>query len=136
MIGLRPGRRTHYAGTSYRSEFEADVARGLDSNGVEFAYESENYLYSTAHNYTPDFVLPGGVVVEAKGYFDAQDRRTLLEVRKQHPAMDLRILFQKADRRLTPKRRAKKSMTYGEWATKHGFIWAEGPNIPKEWILE
>ena len=135
MIGLTARQGKRYKGVTYRSGFEASIAEQLDSDGIEFAYEPGTYLYSSPREYTPDFVLPGGVVVEAKGNLSPQDRRLLLEVRDQNPGLDLRLLFERAGNRLTPKRYAKTSMTYGEWATKHGFIWAEGPSIPREWIL-
>jgi len=79
--------------------------------------------------YTPDFVLPNGVIVETKGLFDSDDRRKMLAVKAQHPGLDIRLCFQKADVKLS---RAHRSITYAQWATRHGFAWCEG-NIPTTW---
>lgn len=54
----------------------------------------------------------------------------MLSVARQHPDIDIRILFQRANTRLT---KSKNSMTYGQWATKHGYQWSEGEHIPEEW---
>jgi len=79
--------------------------------------------------YTPDFILPNGVVVETKGHFKSDDRRKMLAVQAQHPDLDIRLCFQNATDKIS---RAKRSMTYGQWATKHGFKWSSGC-IPASW---
>ena len=35
--------------------------------------------------YTPDFVLPNGIIIETKGRFTVADRRKHLLIKKQHP---------------------------------------------------
>ena len=37
--------------------------------------------YVIQHNYTPDFLLPNGVYLECKGYWDADDRRKIKAVK-------------------------------------------------------
>ena len=39
------------------------------------------------------------------------------------------FLFQNSKAKLS---RGKRSLTYGAWATKHGFLWSHG-SIPEEW---
>lgn len=80
--------------------------------------------------YIPDFVLPNGVIVETKGRFTTEDRAKMLNVMRDNPQLDIRFLFQRANQRIT---RSKNSMTYGEWADKHGFRWSTGDSIPEEW---
>ena len=96
---------------------------------MAFEYESVPLTYVLTSVYTPDFVLPNGVIVETKGLFDSDDRRKMLAVKAQHPALDIRLCFQKADVRLS---RAPRSLTYAQWAKRHGFPWCEG-NIPTTW---
>lgn len=117
-------------GTSrFRSKFEAGVAASLVKRGLAFDYESRALPYTIESIYTPDFVLPNGVIVETKGIFDADDRRKMVAVKAAHPHLDIRLCFQKADVRLS---RAPKSLTYWQWAERHGFIWCEG-HIPTTW---
>ena len=114
----------------FRSKYEKRV---YDNRGDrKLAYEPSTPLivYTTSARYIPDFALGNGVLVETKGYFDARARSKMLAVKKQNPSLDIRILFQRANTRLT---KSKNSMMYWQWAEKHGFPWAEGEHIPEEW---
>lgn len=103
---------------------------------VPFQYEPDRFSYWREHHYTPDlWVLASepvvrGFYVELKGYFTARDRTKLLAVRERHPMLDLRLLFQDATKKLNKRSRT----TYGEWATKHEFVWASGTSIPQGWL--
>lgn len=113
----------------YRSGFESRVANSLKSACPEAGYEDTTLPYTLTCKYIPDFTLPNGVFVEAKGYFTSEDRTKLKAVKLQNPDADVRILFQNASVKLS---KASKT-TYGDWATKNGFIWAEGTAVPKAW---
>ena len=113
----------------YRSKFEARIAATLNKNRVDFSYESVALDYKIESVYTPDFILPSGVIVETKGHFKPEDRRKMLAVKAQHPHLDIRLCFQNANDKIS---RAKRSMSYGQWATRHGFAWSSG-NIPTTW---
>lgn len=130
------GKATEASGVRYRSGLEASVARDLEQRRVTFGYEVVELFYEIPHTYTPDFVIrtkSGKVIyVEAKGYFTSADRRKLLEVKRAHPQVDIRLLFQNAKNRIG---KAKASKTYGQWATKSGFKWAE-EWVPEEWVNE
>ena len=115
--------------SKYRSKFEAGLAAGLIQNKVNFTYEDMTLPYVIKATYKPDFILSNGVVIEAKGHFRPEDRKKLLAVKKQHPDLDIRFVFQNGNDKLT---RAKRSVTYGQWATRHGFKWASG-SIPQDW---
>ena len=123
----------------YRSKFEASFAKQLEGENVSFEYEASVIGYTIPERkgkYTPDFKLLGGrtslpVFIETKGYWDAEDRTKLKLVKEQHPDLDLRIVFMNANNKI----HKKSKTTYGDWATKHGFKWAN-KTIPKEWIKE
>ena len=69
---------------AFRSGLEEKVADLLVDLGVKYEYESTKVDYVISHIYTPDFVLPNGVVLECKGYWDAADRRKIKTVKQQH----------------------------------------------------
>lgn len=119
---------------AYRSKYEARVAKKCTKR---FTYESESIPWQPpVKKYTPDFVFEkrdgGTMFVETKGRFLTADRTKMKCVKEQHPHLDIRILFQNAKVRLS-----KKSKTsYGEWAEKNGFKWAEGEVLPASWLKE
>lgn len=116
----------------YRSKFEEAVARdGAAKAGAPLAYETLSISYVIEASYSPDFRLPSGIIVEAKGLFDADDRRKHLAIKRQHPGLDIRFVFQRAK---SPIRKGSKT-TYAAWCDRHGFKWAEG-SIPMSWIRE
>lgn len=115
----------------YRSGLEEKVATKLKASGVEFGYETTKIKYvvpESVHNYTPDFVFSNGVIVETKGYWDIADRKKHLLIRNQHPDLDIRFVFSNASTKI---RKGSKT-SYGDWATKNGFLWAE-KTIPESW---
>lgn len=96
----------------------------LQKSKVDFKYESERIPYTISGNYIPDFVLhtsAGTVYLETKGYFRPEAKRKMVAVKKQHPELDIRIVFYSA------------SKTNIRWATKHGFKFAFH-KIPEDWL--
>jgi len=85
----------------------------------------------TNHTYTPDFVLPNGIIIEAKGLFSSADRKKHLYVQEQHPLLDIRFVFSNAHSRLYKGSKTR----YGDWCIKHGFQFAD-KLIPIAWIKE
>ena len=86
----------------YRSGLEYKVAEALKESDIKYLYEAvkiewEDLAYRT---YTPDFVLPNGIIIETKGMFTAADRRKHLAVQKQHPKLDIRFVFENSRRKL------------------------------------
>ena len=120
------------ATSKYRSKFEAGIAASLEQRSVPFSYEPIVLDYVIQAKYKPDLILGNGIVVELKGFFSAQDRRKMLCVKEQHPELDIRMCFQNAKDKIS---RARKSITYGAWATRHGFKWASG-TIPEDWYAQ
>jgi len=125
---FRQYRRRH---SKYRSGFEGQVASFLTGKGATFEYETLRLKYIKECSYTPDFILPNGVIVEVKGYFAPSDRTKHLRVRESNPEVDIRFCFQNANNRLSK----KSTTTYAEWCDKHGFLWCH-KEIPEEWILQ
>ena len=115
----------------YRSRLEQDIASHLERVGAMFEYESIRLPYTRECVYTPDFILPNGIIVEAKGWFRSSDRSKLALVKKRLPSIDIRIVFQRSGNRLNKQTKT----TYAEWANKNGFPHAEG-RIPEGWLKE
>lgn len=121
-----------------RSGYEKKVRKCLEENKVQYTYESMVIKYvvpETKRSYTPDFILPNGVIIESKGYpFSSKDRAKMLFVKEQHPELDVRILFER-DLKISRKG-AKKVTKYSDWAEKNGFKYAISPQgiIPEEWL--
>ncbi len=119
----------------FRSGFEKKIFQNAKKKKKKVEYEpQDSHLhYTLPRKYIPDFRLPNGVLVEAKGRFTAADRTKLLRVRLENPEIDLRLLFQRANNRLT---KSPNSLMYWQWAERHDFIWAEGETIPLEWFKD
>lgn len=120
--------------TPYRSGLEDDIAIQLKYVGIEADYEKYSVSYSipeSKHIYTPDFILPNGIIIEAKGIFDTADRQKHLLIQKQHPELDIRFVFSNPNTKLY-----KGSKTsYAAWCTKHGFQYAS-KFIPESWLKD
>lgn len=126
-------KRGHSVG-AYRSGLEAKNQQWLEQNGVKAEYESHyiNYVIPASdHKYTPDFILPNGIIVETKGIFDSDDRKKHLLVREQHPELDIRFVFSSSRSKLYK----GSPTTYGSWCEKNGFKFAD-KFIPVEWLRE
>lgn len=117
----------------YRSGLEIKIQEQLKSLGVSFKYEKVKVEWEDLkyRKYTPDFILPNSIIVEIKGLFTAEDRRKHLLVKKQHPTLDIRFVFESSKRRLS---KVSKT-TYADWCIKYGFMYAD-KEIPEEWIEE
>ena len=135
-MGQKPKRnayaRRHVTGV-YRSGLEKEVTAFLSKVQEKVRYEElviewEDLRYRT---YTPDFVLDNGIIVETKGLFDSEDRRKHLEVRKQHPYLDIRFVFSNAKAKLY---KGSKT-TYADWCDKNNFLWSHRV-IPEDWLKQ
>ena len=119
---------------AYRSGLEDKVSKQLESKGVKFDYELWSIPYvipASDHKYTPDFLLPNGIFVEAKGLWDSDDRKKHLLIREQYPDLDIRLVFSSSRSKLY-----KGSPTsYAEFCEKHGILFAD-KLIPVDWLKE
>ena len=69
---------------AFRSRLEEKVADLLVELGVKYEYECSKVPYTISHMYCPDFVLPNGVILECKGYWDSADRKKIKSVKENH----------------------------------------------------
>lgn len=107
-----------------RNKFETRLYNTLRFKKIKFKYESEKIPYVIAGHYIPDFILVtplGKIYVEAKGYLRPEHKRKMVAVKRQHPEIDLRILFY-----------ARKEKDI-RWAERNGFKWAVD-TFPQEWL--
>ena len=118
----------------FRSGLEEKVAEYLTSKGVGFSFETLKVSYvkpETKHIYTPDFILDNGIIIETKGRWMLDDRKKHILIRKQHPNLDIRILFQNANAKI---RKGSKT-SYADFCEKHGIPYAHR-EIPVAWLKE
>lgn len=134
-------RQSYFKGGAYtykrptkRSHFEDTISKQLATLKKPEHYEEYQIHYTkpeSKHIYTPDFVLPNGIIIEAKGLFECEDRQKHLFIHEQYPNLDIRFVFQ------NPKLKLYKGSktTYGDWADKNGFKYA-AKQIPASWFRE
>lgn len=153
---MKPKKRSKgkypYKGTWYKSRFEQNIARYLDSISCPFKYEEVTYFYRHPvkngrcldcesknvvrfRKYTPDWLIPvrdQDIIIESKGKFDQAGRSMMASVREEYPTLDIRFIFQRNNKI------SRSSKTrYSDWADRHGFphyIVKGGIYIPDEWI--
>ena len=117
-----------------RSGLEQKIAEDLNRHKVDYRYEMDvlNYVQpARTAKYHPDFVLPNGIVIEAKGRFLTKDRQKQLFVKTQHPRIDVRFVFSRAATHIS-----KLSKTsYAMWCDRYGFPYVD-LSIPHEWLDE
>lgn len=117
-----------------RSGLEDVICAELTRRGVAYEYETLTLEYiqpEKKRKYTPDILLPNGIVVEVKGRWVTADRQKIAMVKKQHPDMDLRMVFSNSRAKIS---KASKT-TYGDYCDKLGIPYAD-KMIPDEWIKE
>lgn len=137
--------RKRKAQRPWRSKFEEMLGRVLDGVGVAYGYETETFkiimpavghrcakcgskLIERPTRYTPDFFLPRGRVVEAKGRFTGRDRKKALAFMAQYPKRPFALLFMR-DNKLS-----KKSETYySDWCEANSVPYSIGTFKP-EWL--
>ena len=125
--------RRHCVGT-YRSGLEQKVAESLTNRGIDGHYEEQYITYvvpESSHKYTPDFVLPNGIIIETKGVWDAEDRKKHLLIKEQYPELDIRFVFTRSK---TPLYKGSKT-TYASFCETNNIKYHD-KEIPEEWLKE
>lgn len=119
----------------FKSTFEDTVFNSCKSLNIPISYENEEFTWVQHHIYTADATLrtkSGKVVVlETKGYLDADDRAKMRHVGAQHPDIYIVFWFQRPQNRITPKSKT----TYKDWALKNGFYCISSA-VELKYILE
>ncbi len=124
-IGLKHG---------FRSGLEEKMGKQIEAHGQPVLFETFKVPYvipEKTHSYTPDFLLPSGIIVEGKGIFDAQDRAKHLLIKAQYPELDIRFVFTRSKAPINPGSRT----TLALWCLKYGYQFAD-KIIPAAWLLE
>ena len=126
-------RRQHAIRNGYRSGLEDDISVDLKERGITFEYEKMKIRWILNENktYTPDFVLPNGIIIESKGRFVSADRKKHLLIQRQSPKLDIRFVFSNSKGKIN---KGSKT-TYGMWCAKYGFLYSD-KLIPQRWIEE
>ena len=95
---------------AFRSKLEEKVADLLVDLGVKYEYETTKVRRRVIqHIYTPDFVLPNGVVLEWRGYWEPADRRKIRGSEEKVADLDLRMVLVY---KISKKSKQPKSVTY------------------------
>lgn len=117
----------------YRSSLEVKIQKFLTEKGISFKYEAEKIQWEDRRfrKYTPDFILPNGIIIEAKGLFTPEDRRKHKEINKQHPNLEIRFVFENSKRKIS---KVSKT-TYADWCDSLGIVHAD-KEMPVEWASE
>jgi hypothetical protein len=116
----------------FRSGLEKEIASQLCQQRIKFEYETLTVKYSKpTSKYTPDFILPNGIIIEAKGQFVSSDRSKHKLIAQQHPDLDIRFVFSNSRTRIGKKSKT----TYAMWCDRFGFNFSD-VSIPAAWIRE
>lgn len=118
----------------YRSGLEEKVAAQLTALEVPAHYEQYKLNYEVparTATYTPDFILPNGIIIETKGRFVTEDRKKHKLIKLSHPDLDIRFVFSNPNTKIGKKSKT----TYGIWCEQLGFQFAK-LFVPREWLFE
>lgn len=110
----------------YRSKFELDVSKWFTENKIEVLYEPCKVKYTvpeSQHSYTPDFQIGANesILIEAKGYFSAADRKKMLHVIKSNPNITFRMILQNSSMKISKRSKT----TYADWCDKNQIEWCD-----------
>ena len=86
------GTRVRYKNITFRSTWEARLAKALDARGIEWEYEPERFDLGET-TYLPDFFLPKTQnYLEVKGWLKDKNQRKIALFREQHPDKPLVVV--------------------------------------------
>ena len=121
--------------SKFRSGLEERIAKQLKDLGVKYKYETLTILYTKPEEsgrYTPDFILPNGIIIEGKGQFVTSDRKKHKLIKQEFGnKYDIRFVFSNPQARIGKKTKT----TYADWRSRYGFQYAD-KKIPQSWIDE
>jgi hypothetical protein len=118
----------------FRSGLEERVSKQLEKLNVSYEYETLKIKYvqpEKNRTYTPDFILPNGIIIETKGLLRTEDRQKHKWILDQHPELNIRFVFSNSNSKI----RKGSQTTYAMWCEKLGIPYAD-KEIPLAWIKE
>lgn len=114
-----------------RNKLEQKVLSVLRDNTDNFeGYERDRLSYTvpeSQHYYTPDFKV-GDTYYEAKGIWDAEDRKKMLLVIAQYPHKKFVMVFYNQNYKIY---KGSKT-TYAMWCDKHQIAWTTPEQLTEE----
>ena len=123
----------------YRSGLELKVADQIKEAEYPVNHEKETLQYIVPQKnskYTPDFIFTkksGQIMyIETKGRWTSTDRQKMKHVLASHPDIDLRIIFQNPNQKIS---KGSKT-TYEMYAKKIGIEYVAKKEMPIEWLNE
>ena len=123
----------------YKSGLELKVSEQITEAKYPLRYETDILQYTipeSKHKYTPDFVFTkrdGSLMyIETKGRWTTIDRKKMKHVLTSNPGIDIRIVFQNPNQRISKTSRT----TYEMYANKLGIQHVAKRDIPAEWFAE
>ena len=123
----------------YKSGLEHVIADQITATPYDLKYETESLNYvvpESHHKYTPDFVFikRDGVImyIETKGRWTTADRMKMKHVLASNPGIDIRMIFQNPNQRLSKTSKT----TYEMYAKKLGIMHVAKKDMPTEWLAE
>jgi hypothetical protein len=118
----------------FRSGLERRIAAQLRGLGVPFDHEPFKVRFTQpakSRLYLPDFVLPNGIILEAKGRWETADRRKFLFIEEDWPDLDIRFVFSNAHQTISK----QSDTTYAMYCDTNGWLWAHR-EVPRSWVKE
>lgn len=110
---------------SFKSKFEKKIWNDLKRDFPNVKYEPDSYKYiqpEIQRTYTPDYKTGSKkVYLEAKGKLDLDTRKKMVWFKEYIKDVVIIFVFMNPDTKI---RKGSKT-TYGDWATKQGFIWLD-----------
>lgn len=106
----------------------------MSGRGIEAEYEALAIPYTVPARktrYSPDFLLPNGILIETKGIWKADDRKKIGLIRETYPRLELRMVFERSKARISK----TSTTTYAMIAEKLGIAFADR-DVPDDWLNE
>jgi hypothetical protein len=86
------GKRADLNNQYFRSNWEANYARILNEQKINWVYEPETFTLSNGTTYTPDFKIDEKKFVELKGWFDNDSKQKIELFLKEYPDYELDLI--------------------------------------------
>lgn len=86
------GKRADLNNQYFRSNWEANYARILNEQKIDWSYESETFDLSNGTSYTPDFKIGDKNFAELKGWYDNDSKQKIELFLKEYPQCELDLI--------------------------------------------
>ena len=100
-FGFKAGKRKDLGDMFFRSSWEANYARYLNHNNIDWEFEPKHFELENETTYTPDFYLKEtNEYIEVKGYWmeDAKEKYEMFK--SQYPEVKIRLVDEESYKQL------------------------------------